>query len=188
LINERIWVFIFCFQDVQKAISHSNVMHVSAVTSGLDMDSLSGKVFSSTLQYFKGKLHSFAASSIRPSIADICGFDSLSVTARGRNTVIVSNLGAIAKASPENISNMACLSALAAVLLQRRRVSHMNLNEKPKVNNYYGSQTVETGFVSGGTPYRALGLNGTGQIIGHCDTGVDQYSCYFDDPRGALVR
>jgi hypothetical protein len=79
------------------------------------------------------------------------------------------------------------MSALAAVFLQRRRVFHININAKPKVNNYYGAQTVETGSVSGGTPYRHLGINGTGQIIGHCDTGVDQYSCYFDDPRGALV-
>ena len=162
-------------------------MHISAVASGLDVESLSGKIFSSTLQYFKGKLHSFATTSISPSIADICGFDSLAVTARGRNTVIVSNLGAITKASSDTSSPMACMSALAAVLLQRGRVFHVNLNAKPKVSNYYGSQTVETGSVSGGNPYRHSGLNGTGQIIGHCDTGVDQYSCYFDDPRGALV-
>ena len=54
-------------------------MQISAVASGLDVDSMSGKIFSSTLQYFEGKLYSFAASGISPSISDICHFDSLSI-------------------------------------------------------------------------------------------------------------
>ena len=52
---------------------------------------------------------------------------------------------------------------------------------------------VLTAYVEGGdpseTPMRDAGLDGTGQVIGLSDTGLDDSSCFFrDDDNGQVPR
>lgn len=55
------------------------------------------------------------------------------------------------------------------------------------------SNKVLTAYMEGGdtteTPMRDSGLDGTGQVIGLTDTGLDESSCFFrDDDYGSVPR
>lgn len=67
-------------------------------------------------------------------------------------------------------------------------VLHIHPEAKVEANN-----KVLTAYVEGGeeleTPIRDVGLNGTGEVIGVTDTGLDDNSCFFrDDVHGMVPR
>lgn len=63
---------------------------------------------------------------------------------------------------------------------------HIHPEAKPAPTN-----KVLTAYVEGGgdssTPMRSAGLDGSGEVIGVTDTGLDDHSCFFRDDENGLV-
>ena len=111
---------------------------------------------------------------INGSLGSICNFTGIRIEEKNSFAVTLPDIR-------ESIPSSACFAALLGLLIQSQGVINAYLESKPRTVNYYGGQTMESGSVTGGRPFSDRGLNGTGQIIGHCDTGIDLYSCYFRD-------
>jgi len=107
-------------------------------------------------------------------LASYCNFNNLIITNTSPSSISLHNVR-------ETVTTSACIATLLAILIQSPGASNVYLESRPVLLNYYGGQTMETGSVTGGRPFSDRGLNGTGQIIGHCDSGIDLYSCYFRD-------
>jgi hypothetical protein len=73
------------------------------------------------------------------------------------------------------------LALLYAVVIETPLVFVMQIDREISTSNYYSVQDLETGTANGGSPYYDLGLDGSGQIIGSCDSGLDMNSCYFEE-------
>lgn len=63
---------------------------------------------------------------------------------------------------------------------------HIHPEARPEATN-----KVLTAYVEGGgdssTPMRSAGLDGSGEVIGVTDTGLDDHSCFFRDDENGLV-
>lgn len=80
----------------------------------------------------------------------------------------------------------AIASLSGTVLEQQPNVMHIHPDAKIVANN-----KVLTAYVEGGgeeeTPMRDVGLDGSGEVIGVSDTGLDDNSCFFKDDENGMV-
>jgi hypothetical protein len=133
---------------------------------------------------FSGRMWRAAASNFFQSD---CKFSELSVVSISARSLVISELHHMLNPSVSADTRSSCLAALLAVAVQQTLSSYVYLSMKPKIFNYYGVQSDQTGSVSGGYPYQKLGLDGTGQIVGLCDSGVDLNSCFYKESSGPSV-
>ncbi len=63
-------------------------------------------------------------------------------------------------------------------------VQYIERGHGARLMNQYGTQIIQGGGYTSGTPIHDRGLYGSNQIIAVCDTGLDADSCYFRDPGG----
>lgn len=65
----------------------------------------------------------------------------------------------------------------------------MHIHPEPRAE---ANNKVLTAYVEGGseseTPMRTAGLDGSGEVIGVSDTGLDDNSCFFKDENGMVPR
>eukprot|EP01036_Dinobryon_divergens_P038279 gene38279-50225_t len=137
--------------------------------------SLSGNMWSAALITFTT---TFPA---RVRLATVCGFYTLSITPLGEAAVLISNLQHMIRVSSLHGVRGECFATLLAVAVSIPQTGYVYLRTRPRTMNFYGAQITQTGSPSGGTPYHTRGLNGSGQLLGSCDTGVDMSSCFFSD-------
>lgn len=117
----------------------------------------------------------------------LCSLSSLEVWAEGRE-VIVSGLHFLHAASACPSS---CLAGLLALLARQKEVVDIRLrHDKATFNNYIKSivQTEQYGEGEAMYPYHAAGLNGTGQVVGIGDSGLDERSCFFNEGDNSLMN
>jgi hypothetical protein len=123
-------------------------------------------------------------------IANICGFHNITIFPVDQSTLKISNINYILSSSYSYMSNVtaSCLALLYAVVIEMPLVFAMQIDREIIISNYYGVQDLQTGTSHGGSPYFDKGLNGTGQIIGSCDTGLDMNSCYFEENSSGINK
>ena len=80
-----------------------------------------------------------------------------------------------------------CFAVLYAAAIEAPLVFNVYLAKQTKVVNNIPTQVGQTGAQAGIDPYTVAGLDGTGQVAGTCDTGVDLNSCYFSQASGPQV-
>ena len=119
------------------------------------------------------------------SISALCDFKSLTITPEGPHSILISDFHHL---KPKGNIHRNCLATLLAVAVQLPLVNRVYRRVRPQINNFMSAQTIQTGSRFGGTPYHDRGLNGTGQIVGNCDTGLDLWSCFFEEPDRSMVR
>lgn len=91
--------------------------------------------------------------------------------------------------SPEEESvHAACLVYLTSTFAEDPTTIHLTLSVLPELLNDYVRSIIQTDAVGGSNVYAASGLLGDGQIVSFADTGVDETSCYFQDPNGQVAH
>jgi hypothetical protein len=78
---------------------------------------------------------------------------------------------------------MSCLTQLVEAAASDRRVVRVLIAPEPKLLNDNARGITQSGTV-GIEPFGAAGLDGTGQIVGLADSGLDDLSCFFIDDSG----
>jgi hypothetical protein len=77
-------------------------------------------------------------------------------------------------------SRAACAALLMHIIASDAAVRYVGLSRPIHLQNK-NTRTCVQGD-EGKVPFVSAGLDGTGQIVGQSDTGVDRYSCFFIDP------
>lgn len=81
-----------------------------------------------------------------------------------------------------------CLVYLTSTFAEDPTTVQLSLSAMPELLNDYVHSILQTNDVGGSNIYAANGLLGDGQIVSVADTGVDETSCYFQDPNGQVQR
>ena len=84
-----------------------------------------------------------------------------------------------------NLDNLdiACLVALIQLASHKSNVLRITVSPQPSLVNYEARGLVQGGK-RGLEPYRDVGINGEGQLIGIADSGLNDLSCFFIDTSG----
>jgi hypothetical protein len=77
-----------------------------------------------------------------------------------------------------------CFMHLVEAIASHPSVLSMTVQGRPVLLNYDARGMIQSGNPVL-TPFSDLGLYGEGQVVGVCDSGLDDYSCYFYDNSGA---
>ena len=86
-------------------------------------------------------------------------------------------------------SGRACLANLVATLALEPNVVNVYLRPHDAVLNDVGKSIVQGKTSSSNVhPYDDVGLDGTGQIVGVGDSGVDDHHCFFENTDGSSVE
>ena len=88
----------------------------------------------------------------------------------------------------EESIHAACLVHLTSTFAEDPTTVHLSLSTMPELLNDYVRSILQTNEVGGSNVYAVNGLLGDGQIVSVADTGVDETSCYFQDPNGQVQR
>eukprot|EP01041_Mallomonas_annulata_P005788 gene5788-11690_t len=138
-------------------------------------------------------------------IGDICGFANLSIDTSTPSTVQIGNLHLLHRIAMRTTSKTKtktgtgteivtgvsmvsqCLATLYAVALNMQLCFSVHMVRDVVLANDFAAQDIQTGTPQGGNPYRDRGLDGSGQVVGLCDTGVDVKSCFFAEKSGRQV-
>jgi len=105
---------------------------------------------------------------------DVCRFSRLKHRAIGPSSIEVGNLHEIRDYSS---TPTACFASLLAAAAEQNEVVDIRLRHSMKAFNNYIKGIVQTDTREDSVyPYFEAGLNGTGQVVGVGDTGVDEYS------------
>lgn len=99
-------------------------------------------------------------------------------------------LSGLARLSENSEFPTACVASLLAVLARQQQVVDIRLrHEKTLFNNYIKSIVQSEVYAQGEEmyPYMKAGLNGTGQVIGIGDSGLDELSCFFNEGDDSLM-
>lgn len=116
-----------------------------------------------------------------------CYFSSLQVVAEGSSGVIIRDLHQLHESSPHPTS---CVTSLLALLSHHPSVVDIRLrHDKTSFNNYIKSIVQSEVYGQGEAlyPYLQAGLDGTGQVIGIGDSGLDERSCFFNEGDSSLM-
>ena len=114
-----------------------------------------------------------------------CAYSSLEFRAAS-SSLSVTGLHRLA-GSP---SGRACLGNLVATLALERDVVNVYVRPHDTILNDYGKSIVQANtYQSGQHPYNSAGLDGTGQVVGVGDTGLDDLHCMFiNDDESEVLR
>ena len=117
----------------------------------------------------------------------VCSFDALEVLAEG-SAIIVRELHQLHEAS---LYPTSCLAVLLALVAHHPAVVDVRLrHDKTSFNNYIKSIVQSEVYGQGDAlyPYLQAGLDGTGQVIGIGDSGLDERSCFFNEGDNSLMN
>jgi len=92
--------------------------------------------------------------------------------------------------SPEGTLKERCLVGLLGALVQQNDVLHVEPKAHARAHNARSAKLAQTAANSASpylsaTPIWDMGINGTGQIVGIADSGLDTASCFFSDSSGS---
>ena len=76
-----------------------------------------------------------------------------------------------------------CIVRFVELAVLETRVSSVCVRTEPVLQNFEARGIIQSGQESI-EPYTTAGLNGTGQIIGVADSGLNDLSCFFFDDSG----
>ena len=112
-----------------------------------------------------------------------CNYHNIQVEHRKNNVIL--KLG---DSFFENIElSAACFANLVVLLSSDPGVSRVALSRPMRTLNSNARPIMQSGGANDET-YSDAGLDGTGVVVGISDTGIDEFSCYFRDPKGRVPR
>jgi hypothetical protein len=117
------------------------------------------------------------------STVDACSFAKLDVIQEGVN-IEISRLHHL---DIHTNGDKACFVRLLAILAADSSTMDIRFRQAKRAFNRYGKGIMETNSYNDVLPYTAAGLNGSGQVIGIGDSGLDESSCYFRNDDGIEV-
>ena len=83
-------------------------------------------------------------------------------------------------------ANIHCFTRLLVAVLAKDGVSRVALGRPMRLLNNYARGLVQSGKILQ-EPLSAVGLDGSGQVVGIADTGIDENSCFFRDDEHGFV-
>ena len=110
-----------------------------------------------------------------PNMYDTCRFFELKMRLRKDAAFLTYMFGDL-----EDSSSGACLAFMVHRIASDDSVLHVGFSRPLALQNKNTRAIVQGG--GGREPFKIAGLDGSGEVVGHSDTGIDQYSCYFRDP------
>ncbi len=81
-----------------------------------------------------------------------------------------------------------CLASLVALFASHNDVVDIRMSSIKRAFNNGAKGVVQSGLRQTVYPYHDVGLNGSNQVIGIGDTGLDEYSCFFSNEDGSIVE
>lgn len=112
-----------------------------------------------------------------------CNYADIVVQHREKNVIL--KLGRDFFSSAESAG--ACFSNLVVLLSSDPGVTRIALSKPMSTQNKSARPIMQTGTLTS-EAYSDAGLDGTGVVVGISDTGIDEESCFFKDPKGAVRR
>jgi hypothetical protein len=120
------------------------------------------------------------------SSSPACPFSALEVEASPSGTVVIGGLQEFFDTIPEELTS-SCGAALLALLAQQKGVSDLRYRLPKATFNANGKSIVQTESFTTSFPYTNAGIDGTGQVVGIGDTGLDELSCFFRNTDSSKV-
>jgi hypothetical protein len=137
---------------------------------------------------------------------DICDFSKFSIVNKNEiksdvNSISISGLSSLLQSRENkyyisnnndiynNDKNNACIANLLANFANHPNIINIAIKPKMRVFNNNGKSIVQANSTNNThTPYTNIGLNGSNQIIGVGDSGLDDYQCFFSNDDGSVVQ
>lgn len=122
-----------------------------------------------------------------------CGWSSVTVKHNRGDVLHIEDLGGMLMSDLRGGASddhwAGCFAGLLTYLSSQHDIAHIMTTKVYKTFNYFATQIMQGGTVPGDRPLWQAGLNGTGEIVGVIDSGLDDASCFFKDPdRGQVPR
>jgi hypothetical protein len=128
------------------------------------------------------------------NLDDMCKFDQLFINEVNEKTVELQGFNSLLSNTGDHVEDRKalqhCLITLMTVLMETPKILRISPIPVHTTLNGRGAKLMQTSDNAASayddeTPIWNLGINGTGQIVGVADTGLDLYSCYFSSYSGA---
>lgn len=139
---------------------------------------------------------------------NICDYSKLSIVNKNEikllenvNSITISGLSSLLKSKEkkyfihnmnnnnDNDINNACLASLFANFANHPSIINVAIKPKMRVFNNNAKSIIQNNSIDTmHTPYTNIGLNGSDQIIGVGDSGLDDYGCFFSNDDGSVVK
>jgi hypothetical protein len=120
--------------------------------------------------------------------ASVCPDHLITMEFSTQSLLVLENLKAFLDATPTSYRQSCVLSLLSHFLTTySTTIADIRLSFPKFPNNHKNKGIVQTKTYSETYPYHTAGLNGTGQIVGVGDTGIDELSCFFRNADSSLV-
>lgn len=113
---------------------------------------------------------------------ETCNFKDLKIEYTG-NTVVISDIHHIGGSAHPSM----CYASLLSVLASQPETLDIRMKGRSKILNNVTKGIIQTGVRQESYPYHDAGINGTNQVVGVGDTGVDDLSCFFVNEDGQQV-
>jgi len=113
---------------------------------------------------------------------ETCAFHKLSIEHTG-HSLVISNIHEIDTTSFPH----ACYASLLALLASQPETADIRFRFPKRAFNNYNKGIVQTDVRQQSYPYQDAGIDGSGQVVGVGDTGLDELSCFFRNEDGSKV-
>jgi hypothetical protein len=162
------------------------------LSSGLDpvtyLESLSAEITHTQRQHSDSNLWAQMKNKFsKSSAATACPFTSLTIESTSSGTLIIDGLKDFIEGIPDSTLTVPCMASLLAVLVQQKGVSDIHYHLPKSKFNEHGKSIIQTESFTTSFPYTDAGIDGTGQVVGIGDTGVDELSCFFRNTDSSKV-
>jgi hypothetical protein len=103
--------------------------------------------------------------------------------------LVIGNLDSYLDQSLDARHQSSCVRSLLShfITTYSDTIADIRLRFPKYPNNHFNKGIVQTETYSQNYPYHAAGLDGTGQIVGVGDTGIDELSCFFRNSDNSKV-
>ena len=131
-------------------------------------------------EYLNGRNH---VEDVTQDGIDVCDYGSISIVHRKNNILLKFGTNFLQSSD----RSAACLANMIVIICNDRGVSRVALSRPIRTLNNVARPIMQNGNTNK-EPYSIAGLDGKGVVVGISDTGIDENSCYFKDPKGMVPR
>ena len=121
--------------------------------------------------------------SIKEISNEKCDYSNITIVHRKNNILLKLNSNFLQLTK----NSASCLANIIILISSDKGVSRIALSRPIRTLNNVARPIMQNGNVKD-EPYSIAGLDGTGVVVGISDTGIDENSCYFKDPKGKILR
>jgi hypothetical protein len=129
-------------------------------------------------------------------LTNLCGWNNLrnAITFEDRHVVIKISQLLQNQQEHNHMESLAsvCLGMLVTTIAESHNVARIALSRPIRLQNDFARCTVQTAEKSGNVDHDEIftvaNLKGAGVVVGISDSGVDENSCFFRDPKGKVPR